>query len=624
MRTFVILVSGISALLGLFLLNDSVQAELSPAQVRELRELESDVRRVNALIRGKDFAEAETKLKEVEDKVTKIQTDAKVDDKDRAIANVKKSISIQRDLLSKAKPATPNDPNTPAGVSFTKDVLPILTQNCGGCHGATGNARGGLRLNSFDNLKRGGTNAPLLTINNANNSLIMQRITDTGNRKMPPGNRPALSAENIQTIRDWINQGAKDDTATAKPKEMENIIIPKPTGKETVSFTKDIAPFMVNLCLGCHSGNAPRGGLSLVSVNSMMKGGDSGRVIIPGDLEGSRLFRLVGGLENPRMPQNQARITRKNYNDLKQWFLEGNKFDVDDPSKPLRDIVPTEEEILAERLSKLSDEEFTQHRIRKSQELWTAALTEPQYRWLESRDFLVYGNASDERLKEIAKWADEHAAELRKTFNDKGLYLWKGKLTIFVIKDRFDFEQFVSVNLGQEAPAEMFGIAKVTGNSDDAYVALEDIGDAASETEPSFRTSLIEQLTSAYLQKDTGGANLPAWVTRGTGLYFAALVETKSPYFDGLKTSVPSMLQTVAKPADVFNDGTFSPSAQGAVGYTLVDFLIKSSGPQAFGQLIRVVKSGTKIQDAVKTVYKADPAAIAQRYGASLSGGRRN
>ena len=59
--------------------------------------------------------------------------------------------------------------------------------------------------------------------------------------------------------------------------------------------------------------------------------GDSGRVVLPGNLEGSRLFRLVGGLENPRMPQGQARITRKNYEDLKKWFEEGNVYDGDDP-----------------------------------------------------------------------------------------------------------------------------------------------------------------------------------------------------------------------------------------------------------------------------------------------------
>lgn len=595
------------------------QADLSPAQLRALLGLESDVRRVNSLIRGKDFDDADKKLKEIEEKVDKIQKDAKVTDKELAIAKLKNAIAIQRNQLAKARPANPDDPNAMGGVSFTNDVLPILTKNCGGCHGATGNARGDLRLSSFENLKKGGGSGPLLTVNNANASLIVRRISGPDDQKMPPGNRPRLPDDDIQTIRDWINRGAKDDTGTAKPKKMEKVEIPKPTGKETVSFTEDIAPFMVNLCIGCHSGNDPRGGLSLVSVNDMMRGGNSGRVIIPGDLEGSRLFRLVGGLENPRMPaNNQARITRKNYEDLKKWFQEGNKFDVKDPSKPLREIVPTDEEIAAERFAKLTDEEFAQHRIRRSQELWADALTKQPYRWLESRDFLLFGNVSDARMKEIAEWADDHAKELRDTFDDKNVYLWRGKLGIFVVGDRFDFEEFSTVNLGQQAPAEMHGFAKVTPTSADAYIAVHDIGDADSETEPSMRTNLIEQITAAYLLKGEGGGNLPAWVTRGTGLYFAAKAETKSPYFLGLRQSVPPMLQTVAKPADVFNDGTFSPSAVGAVGYTLVDFLIKGGTPKSYGQFIQALKKGTKIQDAIKSVYRADPASLARKYGTSL------
>ena len=75
---------------------------------------------------------------------------------------------------------------------------------------------------------------------------------------------------------------------------------PKPKGTETVSFTRDIAPFMANLCGGCHSAQRKSGGLSLVSYFDLMQGGESGEVIIPGDKDKSRLFRLVGGLENPR------------------------------------------------------------------------------------------------------------------------------------------------------------------------------------------------------------------------------------------------------------------------------------------------------------------------------------
>lgn len=620
MRTFVILCSLLAALGGFFSLNNSVQADLNSAQLRELRSLETDVRRANLMIRRNDFEEAGKKLGEIEKKLNEIQKEAEVDDKNLAVAKLKKAIAIQRNQLRKAMPAKPKKPGEGGGVSFAGDVLPILKKNCGSCHGATGNARGNLRLSSFENLKKGGASGPLLTIGKPNQSLIMKRIAGPADQKMPPGDRPRLSDEDIQTIRQWIDEGAKDDTAEVKAKKTENIVIPKPTGKETVSFTKDIAPFMVNLCMGCHSGNNPRGGLSLTTVNNMMIGGNSGKVIIPGDREGSRLFRLVGGLENPRMPQNQARITRKNYNDLKKWFDEGNKFDVDDPSKPLREIVPTEEEIIAERLAKLSDAEFAQHRIRRSQELWVDALTEIPFRWLETRDFLVYGNVSDARMKEIAQWADDHAQELRKTFDEKSDYLWRGKLTIFVVDDRFDFEEFSTVNLGQQAPREMHGFAKVTSTFEDAYIALHDIGDAASASEPSMRTNLIEQITAAFLLRD--GGELPGWVTRGIGLYFAAQVQTKSEYFQGLRQSVPPLLQTVGKPADVWKDGTFSPADVGAVGYTLVDFLIKGGTAKKFGRFIHTMKKGAKVEAAIQSVYRADPAALAQKYGKSVRSGR--
>ena len=212
MRTSVILLAGLATLGGFLIEIAPAHAVLTLAQRRELRKLETEIRRVNALIDDKDFDAAGKKLKEVEDIVAKIQKEAMVTDKDRAIAGLKRAIALQRIQLAKAKPQVPNDPNAKPTVSFTKDVLPILTKNCGGCHGATGNAKANLRLSSFENLKKGGGSGPLLTIGNANQSLIVRRITGTGNVKMPPGNRPALSNEDVQTLIKWINEGAKDDT----------------------------------------------------------------------------------------------------------------------------------------------------------------------------------------------------------------------------------------------------------------------------------------------------------------------------------------------------------------------------------------------------------------------------
>ena len=58
--------------------------------------------------------------------------------------------------------------------------------------------------------------------------------------------------------------------------------IPKPKGSETVTFTQDIAPILVNNCVRCHSGNDPKGGLSMETFELLWAGGKSGPVIAPG------------------------------------------------------------------------------------------------------------------------------------------------------------------------------------------------------------------------------------------------------------------------------------------------------------------------------------------------------
>src|SRR5204863_1711928 len=100
----------------------------------------------------------------------------------------------------------------------------------------------------------------------------------------------------IRKIADWIVQGAKfdgDDEATELADLGQDksgqppVQIVKATGNETVSFSKDIAPFMVNLCVNCHGGNNPRSGFSLETFEKLMRGGKSGRVVIPGNTDDS-------------------------------------------------------------------------------------------------------------------------------------------------------------------------------------------------------------------------------------------------------------------------------------------------------------------------------------------------
>ena len=58
-------------------------------------------------------------------------------------------------------------------------------------------------------------------------------------------------------------------------------------------FEKSIRPLLVKHCYECHSTRDANGGLALDSRDGVLKGGDSGAAIIPGDPDKSRLIEAV-------------------------------------------------------------------------------------------------------------------------------------------------------------------------------------------------------------------------------------------------------------------------------------------------------------------------------------------
>lgn len=92
-------------------------------------------------------------------------------------------------------------------VSFTKQVKPILVERCLACH-SDKERFGGLSLESFDDI------ADYLTPGDPSKSRLLIVVTGS-TAKMPRGG-PPLKAEQIETLRAWIEQGAKDDSKAAK------------------------------------------------------------------------------------------------------------------------------------------------------------------------------------------------------------------------------------------------------------------------------------------------------------------------------------------------------------------------------------------------------------------------
>jgi WD40 repeat protein len=117
--------------------------------------------------------------------------------------------------------ATATQPQRSAAISFDRDIMPILKQHCVACH-REGNAEGGLVLESWGSLQKGGDGGAPVVSQDVNASPLFARVTSTDDTMMPPeGNSVGavpLNTEELQRLRQWIEQGAIDsDENTPDP-----------------------------------------------------------------------------------------------------------------------------------------------------------------------------------------------------------------------------------------------------------------------------------------------------------------------------------------------------------------------------------------------------------------------
>ncbi|MDA1092150.1 MAG: DUF1553 domain-containing protein [Acidobacteria bacterium] len=96
-------------------------------------------------------------------------------------------------------------------VTFNRDVRPILAEGCYNCHGPNPPSRqDGLRLDIPEGplADRGRYGGPVIVPGNAEASLLFQRLTHESDSARMPRGRAALPDHQIETIRQWIDQGA--------------------------------------------------------------------------------------------------------------------------------------------------------------------------------------------------------------------------------------------------------------------------------------------------------------------------------------------------------------------------------------------------------------------------------
>ena len=92
-------------------------------------------------------------------------------------------------------------------VDYKRDIEPILSKNCYGCHGPTVQMRG-LRWDNRRSALAGSDAGPVVEVGDSAHSKMILMVAGAGDKLMPPlGER--LNPEQIGLLRAWIDQGMK-------------------------------------------------------------------------------------------------------------------------------------------------------------------------------------------------------------------------------------------------------------------------------------------------------------------------------------------------------------------------------------------------------------------------------
>ena len=164
--------------------------------------------------------------------------------------------------------------------NFVRDIKPILELHCVKCHGPE-RPKGGLRLDTLAGASQGGDNGTVLVPGKpAMSKLYTSTIqAPDADDVMPPKKEPKLNKVQTDSIKSWIEQGAKwpDGVALVAVKRVE--------------FVKEIQPILEFNCVACHRADHSRGGLKLDNQADAFKGGsESGPGIVPGKPKSSSVY----------------------------------------------------------------------------------------------------------------------------------------------------------------------------------------------------------------------------------------------------------------------------------------------------------------------------------------------
>jgi cytochrome c553 len=489
------------------------------------------------------------------------------------------------------------------GVSFVKQVLPVLNTRCGNCH--IRNTRGMFSMATYETLMRGPMGSgKVIFPGDVKGSVLIEKVEG---REMPPSGA-GIPAEELDTLKKWVEQGAKFDgpdpraqvstLITGQPMPPATTLKVEPaTGKETISFAKDIAPVLAANCTGCHGTQNPRNNFSMATFENLLRGGDRGEPLLPGKPADSLIVKkLKGTADGARMPQNQPPLADDVIAKFEKWIEEGAKFDGAGPRLPMADIAA-----IAKTFGQ-THEELAADRAKLAEANWRLGMPGIEAQRVESEHFYVVGGVPEVLLADVAKKAEAQApkvATMLKATSDQPLV--KGKMALFVFGERYDYGEFGKMVERRDLPPSWRGHSRYT--IVDAYGTVL----LTKDMDYSVETLVAQELAAMHVASQ--GRGVPAWFSEGVGRVIASRVATggdsRVARWD---ESVPAVIGRMTA-ADDFLTGKLPPEETDVAAYSFAKFLMAE--PRKFQVLLDGLRKGGDFAQLFPQAYGGTPAQAA-------------
>ena len=108
--------------------------------------------------------------------------------------------------------------------------------------------------------------------------------------------------------------------------------IPPASDKTGVAYATDIKPIFDKSCITCHGAEKHKGRLRLDGLEAVLKGGEDGKVVVPGNSAESMLVQNIAHAGDPEAymppPKNKANIpplTKEQIGLIRAWIDQGAK-----------------------------------------------------------------------------------------------------------------------------------------------------------------------------------------------------------------------------------------------------------------------------------------------------------